>query len=57
MREYQVLMMGEIDVNMILKWVLGAAASGLTVALIGGAVATATQELTADEQGLSDTFA
>lgn len=45
------------DLEIILKWVLTAVQGGIGFALLGGSIATAAQELTADPEGLTDTFA
>jgi len=57
LREVQQLAAGDIDAMLILKWVLGGVQGGLFLALGAGAVGTAAKELTADEDGLTDTFA
>jgi hypothetical protein len=49
--------LGEIDAMTILGWVLSAAAGALTIALGGGAVATAVRDLTANRESVGDTFA
>ena len=41
----------------VLGWVLGAVSGALTVALSGGAVATAARELTGDRDAIAETFA
>jgi hypothetical protein len=56
LREYQQLMMGEIDTRLILTWGLTAVQGGISLTLGAGAVATAAKELTADEDGLTETF-
>jgi hypothetical protein len=56
LREYELLNAGEVDVQLVLHWVLSSIQGGIGFALCGGAVATAAQELTADEDGLSETF-
>ena len=53
---YQRLMAGEIDAKIIIGWVLTAVTGAIGYALYGGAAATAVQQLTADEEGLSKTF-
>lgn len=45
------------DLDIVLKWALTAAQGALAFALLGGATATAALELTADEEGLGETFA
>lgn len=54
--EYQKLMPGTIDAPIIIGWVLAALQGAIGCALWGGAAATAVQQLTADEAGLSETF-
>ena len=54
--EYQELMSGNVDWRTIVGWLVTAVQGALTYALVGGAAATAVQELTADAEGLSDTF-
>jgi hypothetical protein len=56
MQEYQELMSGSIGARTIIGWVVTAVQGTLGYALLGGAAATAVQQLTADEEGLSDTF-
>lgn len=56
LQEYQMLMTGTIDATIVIKWVLTAVQGAIGYALIGGAAATAVQQLTADEEGLSETF-
>lgn len=56
MREYQLLMAGTIDAPIIIGWVLTAVQGGIGYALMGGAAATAVQQLSADGEGLSETF-
>jgi uncharacterized integral membrane protein len=53
---YQKLMVGEIDAQIIIGWLLTAVQGAIGYALLGGAAATAVQQLTADEAGLSETF-
>jgi hypothetical protein len=57
LREYYLLSAGGIDGSMVLQWVAGGIQGALGVALIGGTAATAAKDLTADAEGLSDTFA
>lgn len=54
--QYQKLMMGEVDAPIIIGWLLTAIQGAVGYALFGGAVATAVQQLTTDEEGLSETF-
>jgi hypothetical protein len=54
--QFQRLAAGTIDAPIIIGWVLTAVQSAIGVALLGGAAATAVQQLTADEEGLSETF-
>jgi len=54
--EYQELMDGDIGARTIIGWTVTAVQGAIGYALFGGAAATAVQELTADEEGLSDTF-
>jgi hypothetical protein len=54
--EYQRLMTGTIDAPLIIGWVLTAVSGAISCALLGGAAATAVQQLTTDESGLSETF-
>ncbi len=49
--------LGEITLASVVGWVVTAAASGLGIALFGGAVATAALELTEDVDKLAETFA
>jgi hypothetical protein len=56
MRHFQMLTQGEVDASIIVKWVLGAIQGAIGYALIGGAAATAVQQLTTDEERLSETF-
>jgi len=53
---YQKLMTGEIDAPVIIGWVVTAVQGAIGYALFGGAAATAVQQLTSDEAGLSETF-
>jgi hypothetical protein len=53
---YQKLMSGTIDAQIIIGWVLTALQGTVGYALGGGAAATAVQQLTADQPGLSETF-
>lgn len=55
-QENQELMSGTPSTGMIIGWVLSAVQGAIGYALLGGAAATAVQQLTADEEGLSDTF-
>lgn len=48
---------GPITPMMVFGWVLSAAAGSLSIAIFGGAVATAARETTIDVEGLADTFA
>jgi len=54
--QFQKLAAGTIDAPIIIGWVLTAVQGAVGAALLGGAAATAVQQLTADEEGLSDTF-
>jgi hypothetical protein len=54
--QFQKVAAGTIDAPVIIGWVLTALQGAIGVALLGGAAATAVQELTADEAGLGDTF-
>lgn len=54
--DYQRLMTGTIDAPLIIGWVLTAVSGAISCALLGGAAATAVQQLTTDEPGLSETF-
>jgi hypothetical protein len=54
--EYQKLMAGTIDAQIIIGWVLTAVQGAIGYALGGGAAATAVQQLTADQTGLTETF-
>lgn len=56
MLQSQKLIAGEIDAPVVIGWVLTAIQGAIGCALWGGAAATAVQQLTADEPGLSDTF-
>lgn len=49
--------LGEISVSSLFGWIVTAAVSSLGIALLGGAVATAARELTADAEGLGENFA
>jgi hypothetical protein len=49
-------MSGTIDAQIIIGWVLTALQGTVGYALGGGAAATAVQQLTADQPGLSETF-
>jgi hypothetical protein len=53
---FQKLAAGTIDAPIIIGWVLTAVQGAVGAALLGGAAATAVQQLTADEDGLSETF-
>jgi hypothetical protein len=46
-----------IDVLTVIGWLLNAAVGAVTIALGGGAVATAVRELTTDEASIAETFA
>lgn len=46
-----------IGVMTVAGWIVSGLAGGITVALFGGAVATATRDLTGDVEGVADTFA
>jgi hypothetical protein len=48
---------GEINATTVIGWVLGGIAGGLSIALLGGAMATAARELTAGVDELAETFA
>jgi hypothetical protein len=54
--EYQKLAAGTIDAQVIIGWVVTAISGAISCALLGGAAATAVQQLTGDESGLSETF-
>lgn len=54
--EYQKLMAGTIDAPVIIGWALTAISGAISCALLGGAAATAVQQLTTDESGLTETF-
>jgi hypothetical protein len=54
--ETQKLISGTIDAPVIIGWLLTAIEGAVGCALWGGAAATAVQQLTADEPGLSETF-
>lgn len=54
--QFQKLAAGTVDAPIIIGWVLTAIQGAIGTALLGGAAATAVQQLTADEAGLSDTF-
>lgn len=53
---YQKLMAGTIDASIVIGWVLTAVQGAIGYALLGGAAATAVQQLTADQVELSETF-
>jgi hypothetical protein len=55
-QENQELLSGTPGLRMIIGWVLGGVQGAIGYALFGGAAATAVQQLTADEEGLSETF-
>lgn len=55
-RQYHQLLLGEIDGPMVIAWVLTSIQGAVGYALMGGAAATAVQQLTADEEGLAETF-
>lgn len=52
----QKLMSGTIDAQVIIGWVLAAVEGAVSCALLGGAAATAVQQLTSDQVELSETF-
>jgi hypothetical protein len=54
--QFQKLAAGTVDAPIIIGWVLTGVQGAIGAALLGGAAATAVQQLTADEEGLSDTF-
>lgn len=54
--QFQKLAAGTVDAPIIIGWVLTALQGAIGAALLGGAAATAVQQLTVDEEGLSDTF-
>ncbi len=56
MRQYQLLMAGTVNVQIIVNWLLAAVQNAIMCALSAGAAATAVQQLTADEAGLAETF-
>jgi hypothetical protein len=56
LRHFELLMAGTIDTQIVINWVLTAIQGAVGYALLGGAAATAVQQLTADEEGLSETF-
>jgi hypothetical protein len=49
--------MAGVSLPMILSWVLGGLLGGLSIALFGGAAATAARDLTGDVAGVAETFA
>jgi hypothetical protein len=55
-RQYRQLMLGTIDAPIVIGWVLTAIQGAIGYALLGGAAATAVQQLTGAEEGLSETF-
>ena len=57
MRQYHLLMAGTLDLQIVLNWVLAAIQLAVVGVLSAAAAATAVQQLTADEEGLSETFA
>src|SRR5207253_5490091 len=54
--QFQKIAAGTIDAPIIIGWLLTAVQGAIGVALLGGAAATAVQELATDAEGLSDTF-
>lgn len=54
--QYQKLMAGTVDAQVVIGWVLTAVEGAISCALLGGAAATAVQQLTSDEPGLAETF-
>ncbi|MDB5691909.1 MAG: hypothetical protein JWO81_972, partial [Alphaproteobacteria bacterium] len=48
---------GAITATTVIGWVLGGVAGGLTIAIWGGAVATAARQLTSNLDDIADTFA
>jgi hypothetical protein len=56
MAQYGRLMAGTVDAPIVINWVLIAIQGVIGYALIGGAAATAVQQLTGAEEGLSETF-
>lgn len=54
--QYERLMAGTLDAPIIINWALTAIQGAVTYALFGGAAATAVQQLTADKEGLTETF-
>lgn len=56
LQQFQKLAAGTIDAPIIIGWVLTGVQGAIGAALLGGAAATAVQELTADGEGLSETF-
>jgi hypothetical protein len=46
-----------VDLQVALGWLLGAVSGGLTVALSGGAAATAARQLVGEEESIAETFA
>jgi len=54
--QFQKIAAGTIDAPIIIGWVLAGLQGAIGAAMLGGAAATAVQELTADEEGLSETF-
>ncbi len=56
MRHYDLLNQGQVDASIIVKWVLVSIQGAIGYALLGGAAATAVQQLTTDEAGLTETF-
>ena len=55
-RQYEMLMRGEVDASIIIKWVLSSIQNVIGYAMFGGAAATAVQELTSDVETLEETF-
>jgi hypothetical protein len=54
--QFQKLAAGTVDAPIVIGWVLAALQGAVGAALLAGAAATAVQQLTADEEGLSETF-
>ena len=54
--QFQKIAAGTIDAQVIIGWLLNAVQGAIGVALLGGAAATAVQQLTTDEDALSETF-
>ena len=55
--QQQVAQLGALNLQTIIGWVVGSVAGALTIALSGGAVATAARELIVDHDEVAETFA